>query len=346
MLTFQSALELEKNIKLGKTELYHILRCDPDYILEMKHLRKKFARREMKVHGVATMWQSDIAIMYDMSDFTCFLLCVDVFSRKIFCEPLKNKTAIAVQQGFKKIFKKAELIPNQLETDRGKEFLGNKLFFKKQGIFFKTKIGRHKAAFAERSIQLVKQKLYRLLRTLRSQEWPKYLQTVVDAINNLPHKAIGNLRPADIKTREDTEKIDEAVGVPEDVPFEDQKKAQKNYEANSRKLQKGDHVHADFGPQSFDRGFDTRNYQLYKILRVDAGKTPVLYKLVDLHDDEIPGYFYKEQLTKANPPGNGTFRIEKVLKSKIENGVEKSYVKYLHYPNKFNQWIPNTNFVD
>ena len=67
---------------------------------------------------------------------------------------------------------------------------------------------------------------------------------------------------------------------------------------------------------------------------------------MDLHDDEIPGYFYKEQLTKANPPGNGTFRIEKVLKSKIENGVEKSYVKYLHYPNKFNQWIPNTNFVD
>ncbi len=343
--TFRAALEHEKNIKISKDTLFKIFRKDPDYILEMKTVRKTFPRRKMIVHGVASLWQADIAIMFPSQDFMYFLLCIDVFSHKIFCKALKTKHAKSIKKAFEAIFRTAALIPDKLETDQGTEFTGNKSFFKEKNIFFKVKTGRHKAAFAERAIQTVKQKLYRLLRTLMTKDWPQYLNAVVSAINKLPNKAIGGLRPADITSKLDTPKIDRAIGVAEDVTYEEQQKNQKTYETNKKNIQVGDHVHVDFGPATFGKSYDTRNYQIYKVARIDAGKSPPLFKLVDLMDDGIAGYFYREQLTKTMEPKNGeTFRIEKLIKSEERNGKLYYYVKYTHYPDKFNQWIPASNF--
>ena len=343
---FQASLGLEKNIHYSTSELFNILREDPDFVAEMRQVRKRFPRRPIMVHGVGRLWQGDLGIMFEYDNYVGFLLCVDVFSRALFCEMLKGKDAETVRTAFKKIFKKAGLKPDVLETDKGSEFIGNKRFFEAEEIYFKVKTGRHKAAFAEKGIQIVKRRLYRLLRAFTTQNWPKYFSQVVLAINKSPNPAIGNLRPSDIKTPEDDPKVDRAHGLKEDVSFQQQKVNQKKYEAKKSVLQKGDHVHAEFGPQSFEKSFDSPNYQLFRIARVHAGKMPILYKLEDLKGDPVVGYFYKEQLTKANEPKNGeTFRIDKILKEEKINGVDSIYVKYLHYPPKFNQWIPRSNLV-
>jgi AAA+ superfamily predicted ATPase len=62
--------------------------------------------------------------------------------------------------------------------------------------------------------------------------------------------------------------------------------------------------------------------------------------------DPVPGYFYQEQLTLAPNPNykEDFFEVEEVLgKKKIKN---KTFylVKYLYYPAKFNQYIPEENF--
>ena len=344
---FRHALESEKDIKISRNELYKILRKDPDYVLEMKQVRKTFPRRPMKVHGVGILWQADLGIMYSFENFTSFLLCIDVFSRKLFVRALKSKESGEVKEAFKEIFDEAKVIPKKLETDRGSEFLGNRQFFNQKKIFFKTKIGRHKAAFAEKGIQTVKRRLYRLLRALLTKNWPKYLPTVVDDINNTPNIAIGGLRPSAIKGPEDGPKIDKAVGLIEDTSFQEQLARQKIYEETQNKFQKGDFVHVDFGPSAFEKGFDTPNYQLFEITAVDAGKSPPLYKLIDLKKDPVPGYYYKEQLTLASEPRAGeTFKIEDILKKTWRKGVKWVYVKYMHYPSKFNEWIPYANVVN
>lgn len=53
-------------------------------------------------------------------------------------------------------------------------------------------------------------------------------------------------------------------------------------------------------------------------------------------DQEIGGFYYKEQLTKANPPDytKDYFLIEKVLKQKRIQGKKYIYCKFLHYPRK------------
>jgi len=64
--------------------------------------------------------------------------------------------------------------------------------------------------------------------------------------------------------------------------------------------------------------------------------------------EKVKGYYYEEQLTKCPSPENKEkfFEIEKVIKTKFINKKKWLYVKYLYYPNKFNQWIPESNLKD
>jgi len=83
---------------------------------------------------------------------------------------------------------------------------------------------------------------------------------------------------------------------------------------------------------------------LFQISEVRAEIDPVMFKLKDLMNDEIPGQFYKEQLTKSPAPKSSDyFFVEKVLGRKKINGIQHLLVKYLYYPNKFNQYVPMTN---
>lgn len=72
---------------------------------------------------------------------------------------------------------------------------------------------------------------------------------------------------------------------------------------------------------------------------------PVLYQLEDLLNDIVPGYFYSENLVKCPPiTDEQFFEVEKVLKTKTIKKQKYYFVKFLYYPNKFNMWIPETNF--
>jgi hypothetical protein len=74
--------------------------------------------------------------------------------------------------------------------------------------------------------------------------------------------------------------------------------------------------------------------------------TPELYKLSDLMNDPVPGYFYRQQLVQSPPPNNESdfFFVEKILQKKKINKKMHYLVKYLYYPDKFNQWLPAENF--
>ncbi len=85
--------------------------------------------------------------------------------------------------------------------------------------------------------------------------------------------------------------------------------------------------------------------QIFQVNSVNASVKPVLYHLIDLMKDPVEGYYYREQLTQAPDPDykNDFFAIEKVLKTVIRNKKKFFLVKYLYYPSKFNQFIPEEN---
>ncbi len=52
---FQAALKFEKNIDIPKSKLFHILKQDRNYVLEMRKIKKVIKRRTMNVHGYGVL---------------------------------------------------------------------------------------------------------------------------------------------------------------------------------------------------------------------------------------------------------------------------------------------------
>lgn len=88
--------------------------------------------------------------------------------------------------------------------------------------------------------------------------------------------------------------------------------------------------------------------EVFIVKKVDAFIQPPLFYLTDTNNDPIQGTFYREQLTKAPDPygPNHYHDIEKVLKTKRIKGKKFYYVKFLHYPDKFNAWVSEDDYVE
>ena len=142
---FQAALKFDKNIDISKSKLFNILRHDRNYILEMRKIKKIVKRRAMNIHGYGVLWQADVGEMFPIGNYASFLLCIDIFSRRIFCQNLTSKRAEVVENAFKRIFQEANIKPEKIETDQGGEFKNNRAFFEKNDIFWKLKVGANKA---------------------------------------------------------------------------------------------------------------------------------------------------------------------------------------------------------
>ena len=91
--------------------------------------------------------------------------------------------------------------------------------------------------------------------------------------------------------------------------------------------------------------FLTKRGQIYEVTKIDSYVSPALFFLRDLMKDNVPGSFYREQLVKSEKPDytNNFFEIETILGSKKVKGKKYYLVKFLYYPSKFNEFIPEEN---
>jgi hypothetical protein len=69
-----------------------------------------------------------------------------------------------------------------------------------------------------------------------------------------------------------------------------------------------------------------------------SGGLPI-YKLKDFHDEEIKGTFYQSELQKVDVGNDDMWKIEKKVKTKGKGNNKQYFIKWLHWPKKFNSWI-------
>jgi hypothetical protein len=89
-VNFQQFLKTEKNENVPLPRIYKILKTLPNYMYTLRPL-KKFPRRKFDVKSYLELCQSDLAEMYSYNGMKYFLLVTDVFSSRIWCEPLPSK---------------------------------------------------------------------------------------------------------------------------------------------------------------------------------------------------------------------------------------------------------------
>lgn len=199
--------------------------------------------------------------MYPKNDFKYFLTVIDVFSRKIFVEILKDKSAASTKKAFIKIFDEIPTEITKLECDAGTEFTGLTSFFKERHIYFHIKTGKNKANFAEHAIFLIKRRLYTTLRAQVSDNWPKYLPLVVASFNKTHLKILGNLAPEDIKSEFDDPMVRESqeksgVNVYKEPSWEEQNSNQEEYLKSTKNIFKpGAFCYVDKKIELFDKSF-------------------------------------------------------------------------------------------
>ncbi|GFU87610.1 uncharacterized transposon-derived protein F54H12.3 [Trichonephila clavipes] len=97
-----------------------------------------------------------------------------------------------------------------------------------------------------------------------------------------------------------------------------------------------------------------------KVLQTDAGyeqnwrrelflvfeivqRIPIVYRLKDLQGEEIKGTYYEAELQKV--VDSGFYPVENVIKQRKRGGITEYFVKFLGYPEKFNDWVTDIQKV-
>ncbi|GET64415.1 DDE-type integrase/transposase/recombinase [Rhizophagus irregularis DAOM 181602=DAOM 197198] len=164
-----------------------ILKGEEHYNLYKKPLKEKSTERpKVIVWKPNATHQADLAEMpVDPKGFHYFLVVVEVAGKRVDAEPLKDKTANRVLNGFVKIYRRNRIKPptHRLKTDSGSEFTNDQ------------------QSYAERAIQAIQETLLKrmvaqeLKTGVTSVEWSEDFHNIVNKVNELWQR-----NPPDIPT--------------------------------------------------------------------------------------------------------------------------------------------------
>jgi hypothetical protein len=297
---------------------------------------RKFVRRDTVVAGPRQQYQADLIDIQGhkrLNEGCKYILTViDVFSKRAWAEPLKIKTGVKVAKALDRVLLDAP--PKTLQTDKGKEFLNSEVraTLSKHGVsHFTTENSSIKASVVERFNRTLRNTIHRNFTRRGEEKFLDVLPDILKAYNNRWHSSL-DTSPARVDLV-DKETIWYRLYDPT-----------KHFESPRPKLEKGDYVRISKARTVFLRGY-TPNWSV-EVFRVDGvlPTSPVTYTIVDWGGEEIKGTFYEQELQKVKEPAE--FKVEKVLRRKKEGGKNMAFVKWLSYPDKFNQWISEDDFTN
>jgi hypothetical protein len=257
------------------------------------------------------------------------LTCIDVFSKRAFAIPLKDKRGSTLADAFEKIF--SDAVPNLIQTDRGVEFLNSLV----QAVFTKYTIQHYwslnddiKAACVERFNRTLKTRMYRYFTARHTNRWIDVLGSLVDSYNQSIHRTIG-MSPNDV-TLENSQQVAERMFPPKVKPV--------------WKFQLGETVRITRLKHIFVKGY-MQNWteEMFTITERHVS-TPATYSLKDMSGEDIKGRFYEQELQMVVKTDD-EYIVEKVLKTRRRNGKLEHFVKWRGYVDKFNSWTSDIHAI-
>lgn len=327
---------------IGKHTITKWLHNQDSYSLQ-KPARNTFKKAKVVVSGIDDQFDADLADVSNVSnennDVKYLLFVIDIFSKYLWVEPLKNKTAKEVIKGFQKIFAQGRKC-KKLRTDNGTEFTSNvtRNFLKNEEVYhFTTFNSNTKANVAERVIQTIKNKLHRWYTKNRTHRYIDILQGMVKTYNATPHRSLGNIAPKDVDKDNEPD-----IWARMYLTLNKSRKSVRAYH-----FKPGDLVRISHNNMPFDRSYDEHfTREIFKIdQRLRMQGIPI-YKIKDFQDERIKGNFYESELQKVSKDVDALWYIEKKIRKRRHNGEIQWLVKFDGWPEKYNQWIPEKDITD
>ena len=133
-----------------------------------------------------------------------FLLCViDIFCKKVWVVPLKDKKGVTIANAFQEILDDSTRKPNKIWIYIGSEFYNNsfKRWLNDKDIEMYSIHNEGKSVVAERLIRTLKTKIYKYMTTISSimttSVYIDQLDNIVNEYNNTYHRTI-KIKPIDV----------------------------------------------------------------------------------------------------------------------------------------------------
>jgi hypothetical protein len=90
--------------------------------------------------------------------------------------------------------------------------------------------------------------------------------------------------------------------------------------------------------RSYDQQFGAEIFTIHERKLLNDGVAT--YYLRDYDNEKVLGPFYTSNLTAVKPDKDALYRIEKVVKTRIRNGVEESLLRFEGWSPKYDKWEP------
>ena len=332
--------------KFTRNEVVEWLKSQDAYTLH-RPVRRKFPRLHYNVTNIDDLWEADLIELRNLKNYndgySYLLTIIDVLSKFVWVEPLRDKTSAGVVRAFERVLSRnKERIPVYLQTDKGKEFIGAPFqkFLKEKDIRFRvTRNPDVKAAVVERFNRTLKERMWRYFTHKNTRRYIDVLQDIVRAYNHTRHSTI-KMEPA-VVTLENARIARENMNRRWSKEGKEEKK--KNLiSARKAKYKEGDLVRVSRAKVAFEKGYEAKwSEEIFRIHRVLEWRKPHVYELRDLAGEVIDGFFYEQELSPINKNlQEGEFIVDRVIKSRGRGNNKQLLVSWQGYPSKFDSWIP------
>ena len=321
-----------------------------DVYTTFREFKKPSKTPPIRTYGPNYLWEADL-MFFTHPDFASsnegffyILAFIDTFTKAAGIMKLKTKDTKIVTEMMEKKFDNGDK-PKYLRVDAGGEFLSHTFTQMCAKHNVKVYIAQEpiKCAFIERFNRTFKRILVQLMEHHNSVRWVDFIKPAISIYQSRKHSSIG-MSPDEAEDEENHEAIYDKLL--RKYAKDDRIKYIKNKKLP--KFRKGDIVKIFKKKGIFTRGFNqsvTKEY--FTIYHIDRRLSKDRYYLKDLTGERIIGSFYSEYLVPFTPPTNGgEYRIDpnfSDFKRKRIRGVPHIWVKWLGWPSKFNQWIPEAD---
>lgn len=261
------------------------------------------------------------------------VMLVDCWTRKLWVEPVKRKTADQVLNAVKKIFARIGKTPKYLGSDRGLEFTNKKMqkYCKKMKVKFTPNYNYIHSAFVERANRTFQKILYAWMTENETRSYFKKLKKLV-LLYNMRYNRVIKMSPRQAEKERNHVQL--------------RKNMELHYNAVSNRYRRipyfkvNDVVRIAKSKSTFHRSYDEQMQQeLFKIVKVNTRLPIPTYTLTNFEGTEtIMGNFYEFELTLVRNEDN-VYRIERVLKTRVVKGKIQNFVRWKGFSPKFDQWI-------
>lgn len=297
-----------------------------------KPARKNFRRRHVLIKGLNDLLQIDLVEMIPYAKmnkgYRYILIAINTFSKYVWAEPVKRKTAKDVTTAMKKILESMKIKPKNVQSDQGLEFF-NKEFrnlMQFYNINHYNTFSSMKASIVERVNRTLKGLMWKQFSLRGNYKWIDILQDIVAKYNNTVHRTI-KLRPNQVTKRNAKQLLQTVYSR---IKIIDPKKP---------KFKTGDHVRISKHREAFTKGYKPNwSNEIFVINKVNR-TNPITYLLKDTSNEEIQGMFYPEELQLTSQPN--IYLVERIIRKK----GNKLFVKWLGMDKKFNTWINKNEIV-